>query len=514
MTTDYLQPSQPDILEVISNLSSDEVFTPPKVANAVLDLLPPEVWTDPTLRWLDPGCKTGIFPREITKRLMVGLADAIPDEGKRLKHILTEMVFAIAITEITGMMSRRTLYCSKDASSEFSAVRFAKPSGNIWHERVEHSFGDKGRCVECGGTKKQLEAAGRDNNAYGLVHESGRQEIEKEMSMKFDVIVGNPPYQMDADVEGQNITPLYDAFVKQAIDLNPRYITMVIPSRWTAGGKWLDGFRKQMLEDGRMREMIDFPNAEEVFPGIGKSIRGGVMYFLWNRDHPGACRTITRRGDDAFGPVDRKLDEFDIFVRDSRALPILHKVLDKGEPSVLDLVSARDPFGPALSSNFTGYRKNDKKQVGDLKLYMNHGTTRVQKWVDPEKVTKNHALVKKWKILVPKAGSDGGQKLPDVVLGVPIVAEPKSVCTLTYLCVGPFDTEAECESATSYLRTRFARFLISLRKISQDSTQKTYSWVPQQEWDRTWTDAELYKKYGITTDEQAYIEMMIKEMTA
>lgn len=512
MSSTYLQPRQPDILEVISNLSNDEVFTPPKVANAVLDLLPAQVWSDPSLRWLDPGCKTGIFPREITKRLMLGLAEAIPDEQARLEHILKNMVYAIAITKKTSMMSRRTLYCSKDASGAHSAVKFGTQQANVWHRRVEHVFDAKGKCVECKGTKEQLEVDGRDNNAYGFVHQQGRKQIAEEMEMKFDVIVGNPPYQMDADIEGQNITPLYDSFVEQAIALNPRYISMVIPSRWTAGGKWLDGFRERMLGDDRLRVMVDFPNAEEVFPGVGKSIKGGVMFFLWDRDNPGPCATTTRRGEVVFGPVDRALDQFDIFVRDSRALPILQKVLRKKEPSFSELVSMRDPFGPALSSNFTGYRKGDHREPSDLKLYMNVGSKRVQKYVDHELVTKNHALVKKWKILIPKAGSDGGQKLPDVVLGVPIVAEPRSVCTLTYLCVGPFDTKAECQSATSYIQTRFARFLISLRKISQDSTQKTYLWLPRQTWDRTWTDAELYKKYGITKDEQTYIEMMIKEM--
>ena len=513
MTVEYLRPSQPDILEVISNLSSDEVFTPPKVANAVLDLLPPEVWTDPNLRWLDPGCKTGIFPREITKRLMVGLADAIPDEGSRLQHILKEMVFAIAITEITGMMSRRTLYCSKDASSEFSAVRFSGKSGNIWHERVEHKFDPKGRCTECGCNKDQFGASSRENNSYGFIHEQGRELSVKEIGMNFDVIVGNPPYQMDADAEGKNVNPLYNTFVEQAIALRPKYITMVIPSRWIAGGNGLDDFRDTMLRDSRLRKMIDFPNAEEVFPGIGKSIRGGVQYFLWDRDNPGNCATTTRRGDESYGPIDRELNEFDVFVRDSRALPILHKVLAQAEDSFSQLVSTRDPFGPQLQSNFTGFRKNDKKQPGDIKLYMNQGATRLQKWVSPDRVTRNLHLVSKWKVLIPKAGSGGGQRIPDPVLGVPIIAEPQSCGSATYLAVGPFKNKSEAESCASYLRTRFARFLISLRLISQNSTGKSYEWVPLQNWDQTWTDVELYRKYGITADEQAYIESMIKEVT-
>lgn len=508
----YTQSSQPDVLEVIANLSNEAVFTPPRVVNAVLDLLPEHVWTDPDLRWLDPGSKTGVFPREITKRLMAGLTDAIPDEQERLAHILKDMVFAVATESVTALMSRRTLYCSKDATSELSAVQLPRSEGNVWHQRVEHDFDTKGRCNECSGTKAQLEQLGRDNKAYGLIHKHGRTLIAKEIDMKFDVIVGNPPYQMDADAEGQNVAPIYDSFVQEAIKLNPKYLAMIIPSRWLAGGKWLDTFRDQMLKDKRIRKMVDYPNAAELFPGV--QIKGGVLYFLWDRDNPGFCSATTRRGDDFIGPIERTLDQYDVFVRDARALPILEKVVKKNEQSFSDLVSTRDPFGPALSSNFTGYRKNDEKQEGDLKLYMNHGTKRVTKWIAPTHVTKNEHLVKKWKLLVPKAGSDGGQKLPDVVLGQPLISEPGSVCTLTYLAIGPLATKAETQSVESYIRTRMFRFLVSLRKVSQDTTQKVFTWVPQQAWDREWTDAELYKKYGITKDEQEYIESMVKEMPA
>jgi site-specific DNA-methyltransferase (adenine-specific) len=508
----YTRPSQPDVLEVIANLSNDAVFTPPRVVNAVLDLLPEHVWHDPTLRWLDPGSKTGVFPREITNRLMIGLAQVMPDENERLTHILSNMVFAIATEEVTSMMTRRSLYCSKDATSPQSAVQLATPSGNVWHKRTQHSFDAKGRCTECGGTKAQLEQPGRDNRAYGFIHEEGRKQIAKEINMKFDVVVGNPPYQMDADAEGQNVVPIYDSFVQEAVKLNPRYIAMIMPSRWLAGGKWLDAFRDQMLNDSRIRKMVDYPNAGELFPGV--DIKGGVLYLLWDRDNPGSCSATTRRGDDVVGPIDRHLSQYDVFVRDARALPILEKVLGKKEASFSELVSTRDPFGPALSSNFTGYRKNDKKKEGDLKLYMNQGGSRVTKWVGPELVTKNEALIKKWKVFIPNAGSDGGQKLPDVVLGTPLVAEPGAVCTLTYLFIGPCSTKSEAVSIDSYVKTRFLRFLVSLRKLNQHTTRSSYTWVPQQTWDRTWTDAELYKKYGITKEEQAYIETMVKEMQA
>jgi site-specific DNA-methyltransferase (adenine-specific) len=507
MSANYLSPNQPDILEVISNLSSDEVFTPPKVANAVLDLLPDELWRDPNLRWLDPGCKTGIFPREITKRLMVGLTEVIPNESARLEHILKNMVFALAITDLTSMMTRRTLYCSKDASSPFSVYKFATASGNVWHERVTHNFDPKGRCLECGGTSDQLEVAGRDNYAYGFIHSAGIASITKEIEMKFDVIVGNPPYQMDGGGGGTNATPLYDVFVQQAKVLNPSYIAMIIPSRWMAGGRGLEEFRAEMLTDQRIRKLVDFPNASELFPGV--EIKGGVCYFLWDRNKSGTCEMTIVRGDERHGPEERNLGEFDVLVRDSRALSILRKVLKKNEASFSDLVSGDTPFG--LASNFKGYRKGERKS-GDIKLYLNEGGARVEKFMPGDEITKSSGIVQKWKVLVPKAGSDGGQKIPDSVIGIPFIAGPKSACTQTYLFVGPLDSKAAASSVHAYMQTKFVRFLVSLRKISQDAMKSVYTWVPQQNWDHDWSDLELYKKYGITKDEQTYIEMMIKEM--
>lgn len=507
MTTDFLTPAQPDILEVISNLSNDEVFTPPRVVNAVLDMLPESVWNHPALRWLDPGCKTGVFPREITKRLMKGLATVIPNESDRLDHILKNMVFAIAITEITSLMARRTLYCSKDAGGEHSAVEMASGKGNIWFERVEHSFVN-GRCSECGGTESQLEREGRDNYAYGFIHEGGRAQIEKEMDMKFDVIVGNPPYQMD-DEGGHRPVPIYNRFVEIAIGLNPKYVAMITPSRWMAGGLGLKGFREDMLSDARIRRLVNFPVASELFGGV--EIKGGVCYFLWERDHPGLCSVTTSRNGRVSGPVERDLGQFDVFVRDSKALPILQKVITNDYERFSDLVASVRPFGDKLRSNFKGFTAT-REHSSFIKLFMNEGHLRRQNWVDPAFVTNNNSLARAWKVYLPKAGSDGGQRIPDQVLGKAFIGPPKSVCTETYLAIGPFSSESSAQSAESFLRTRFARFLISLRKIAQDNVPSTFVWVPQQNWDRTWTDEELFKKYKITKEEQAYIAEMVKEM--
>jgi site-specific DNA-methyltransferase (adenine-specific) len=498
--------SQPDILEVIADLSNDEVFTPPKIANAVLDQLPDSVWENAEFRWLDAGCKTGVFLREITKRLMVGLQEKFPNEQSRLEHILRKMIFGLAVTDLTAMMSRRTLYCSKDASSEHSAVKMPSTDGNIWFNRIEHLYSG-GKCKECGASRADMEKPGKDNYAYAFIHESGLGKVEKEIEMKFDVIVGNPPYQMEGGGGGTNATPLYDLFVQQAMALNPKYISMIIPSRWMAGGRGLDQFREMMLNDKRIRVLVDYPNAGELFPGV--DIKGGVCYFLWNRDKAGNCDVTLVRGEERFGPVPRELNEYDIFVRDSRALEILRKVRAKGEPTLENIMSGDTPFG--LASNYRPLREGTK-HAGEIKLHAVKAGTRLEAWIPRETITKNVGLIDCWKVLIPEAGSDGGAKIPDSVLGKPLVAKPASVCTQTYLVAGPFNSEIEAQNAAEFFTTRFARFLISLRKISQHALRSTYSWVPIQDFTKTWSDEELFLKYKISKAEQTYISEMIKEM--
>jgi site-specific DNA-methyltransferase (adenine-specific) len=508
MPAEYLLANQPDILEVIANLSNDAVFTPPRVVNAVLDLLPAEVWTDPSLRWLDPGAKTGVFPREITKRLMVGLADAIPDEEARLEHILKEMVFAIATEEITGMMTRRSLYCSKDASSVHSVADFDGPDGNVWWKRVKHSWDGEGKCSECRGNREQLLQPGIDNKAYGLIHADGRKMLEKEMNMQFDVVVGNPPYQMDSGGHGSQALPIYQMFVDAAIALNPRYISFIVPSRWMAGGFGLSDFRGAMLSDKRLRKLVDFPDSGDVFPGV--QIKGGVCYFLWDRDNPGTCSCSLIRGGAVVESKDRQLDEYDVFVRDAKALEILRKVRARTSATVVDLVSGVQPFG--IPSNFTKFR-DVKKNDDDLELFMMQANKRVTKWIAADDVPRASHLIGSWKVLVPEAYG-AGEATPHQILGQPVIAGEGSVCSHSYICIGPFFSRQEAQSFESYLRTRFFRFLVSLRKITQHAARGTYEWVPLQSWDRTWTDEELYEKYGVTPDEQAYIESIVKEMAA
>lgn len=502
--------NQPDILEVISDLSNDEVFTPPKVANAVLDLLPGEVWSNPDLRWLDPGTKTGVFLREVTRRLLQGLSTAIPDEEERLRHILTKQVFGVAITELTALMARRTVYCSKDASGPHSTIAMPTSAGNIWMKRVEHSYVN-GRCPECGASEALMERDNRENYAYGFIHQSSLAELDEEFGMKFEVIVGNPPYQMTGGGGGTNDTPIYHLFMNQAKSLDPRYISMIIPSRWMAGGRGLDEFRSEMLADDRIRHLVDYPNAAELFPGV--DIKSGVCYFLWDRDNRGSAQVTVVRGGAASGPDERDLNEFDVFIRDARAATILHKVMAKEEPSFEELLTGDTPFG--LASNFQGYARRDPKP-GEITIHASTTGRRHTGAMKRDEIRKNVHLIDAWKVLLPKAGpgNSGGHVLPDMVLGRPLVAGPRSVCTQTYIAAGPLDNKIAAESVEAYLKTRFLRFLVSLRKISQDAFRSHYRWVPQQTWDHPWTDEELYAKYDITEDEQAFIADMVREMTA
>lgn len=500
----------PDIMEVIADLSNDEVRTPPRVANEVLDLLPEEVWSNPDYRWLDPGTKSGVFLREATKRLMVGLVDQFPDEQLRLEHILNKQIFAVATTSLTGLMSRRALYCSKFADGSQSVVRMPTSDGNVWHQRAGHAFANQ-RCTECGANQDRFGKLDGENFAYGFIHGNGRKIIGEAFKMKFDVVVGNPPYQMEADSSGQNVNPIYNLFVETAIDLSPKHIAMVIPSRWMAGGKGLDDFRMKMLSSGKLEKLVDFPNATEIFPQV--DVKGGVCYFLWAASHSGACEYSSVRDGQKLGPHLRDLAEFDVLVRDERALPILKKVLGASDFSAgfSSLVSMRDPFGPKLSSNFTNYRKAGDDKPGDLLLHLIENGKRVERKIDSHFVTKNEQLVRHWKLFLPKAYG-AGESVPHQIIGVPEIGVPNSVCTMSYIVAGPFNSEAETKGARAYLHTRFARFLISLRKISQNTTSSVYSWLPQLDWTVDWTDEMLYAKYGITAEEQHFIAEMIKEM--
>jgi len=518
-----LRGRNPDVLTCIANLSNDEVFTPPELANRMLDTLTKawaanhngaNLWSDKTLKFLDPFTKSGVLLREITSRLTKGLVTEIPNLDERVNHILTEQVFGIGITHLTSLLARRSVYCSKHAQGNHSIAKgFDTDAGNIWFERTEHVWVD-GKCKYCGAGQRTFgRGEGLETHAYAFIHTEDVKTRLAELfggDMQFDVIIGNPPYQMTGGGGGTNDSPIYDLFVRQAMRLEPRFLSMVIPSRWMAGGRGLGEFRAKFLGDRRVRALVDYENAKEVFPTVG--IGGGICYFLWDRDSPGLCECTFHRNGMTSGPYLRALDEFDVFVRDKRAVDILHKVVAAGGQPFEELVSGDTPFG--LATNFSDYARNVAPKDGQVRLYANIGTTRVNGAMARKKIIKNSHLIDVWKLFLPVAGSGRERERSgvDLVLGPPIVGEPRSVCTQTYLVAGPLNSKVEALSVASYLRTRLVRFLVSLRKPAQHVFRGMYRWVPVQSWDRTWTDAKLYKKYGITTDEITFIESMIRPM--
>lgn len=544
-----LRNRNPDVLKCIANLSNDEVFTPPEFANQMLDRIAEawadahggaDIWSNKSLRFLDPFTKSGVFLREITSRLIDGLEAEFPDLEERVDHILTEQIFGIGITTLTSLIARRSIYCSKWANGKHSVAKsFTTDDGNIWFEPVQHTWVDatefidtadasgnpirkgvNGRCLYCGASQKTLDRAeDLETHAYAFIHTDNIESFVAELfgeHMQFDVIIGNPPYQLDDGGHGTSAAPIYQKFVEQAKKLNPRLLTMVIPSRWFAGGKGLDEFRESMLTDDRVRSIDDFLSAADVFPGVG--LKGGVCFFLWDRDNPGACRVTTHHKDEEPSTATRRLLEpgADVFIRFNEGLSILKKVVavETGQTETLDLpeskrferlVSSRKPFG--LVTTFKG---KTTQSDGDLLIYQNGGTG----YVPRTSIATGLDLIDKWKIYTGRAAPGTGNRdtYPHRIISTPFIGEPGSVSSETYLCIGPFDSKSEAENALSYLCCRLTRLLILLHKPSQDTTRKVYTFVPTQDWTKAWTDEDLYEKYGITGEEIAFIEKLVRPL--
>ncbi|HWZ95339.1 MAG TPA: Eco57I restriction-modification methylase domain-containing protein [Opitutaceae bacterium] len=524
-----LRSRNPDVLTCIANLSNDEVFTPPEFANRMLDTLAEawaanhdgaNIWADKTVKFLDPCTKSGVFLREITSRLTKGLEQEIPDLEKRVDHILMKQVFGIGITQITSLLARRSVYCSKHATGKHSIVKsFTSDDGNIWFQRTKHKWaGD--RCKFCGAARSVFDRAkDLETHAYAFIHTDNIKARLSEIfggNMQFDVIIGNPPYQLNDDGFGTSAAPIYHHFVEQAKALEPRYLSLVIPARWFAGGKGLDEFRESMLADNRLRSIDDYLSAADVFPGVG--LKGGVCYFLWDRNNPGSCQVTTHFKDWPVSTASRPLLEngVDVFIRFNEGLSILKKVVavESGKSDSLSLpeskrfdqmVSSRKPFG--LDTMFKG---KAAKRAGDVMVYQNGGTG----YVARSSISTGKHFIDKWKIFTGRAAPGTGNRdtYPHRIISTPFVGEAGTISSETYLCIGPFDSKSHAESALSYLSCRLTRFLILLHKPSQDTTRKVYTFVPIQKWTRQWTDEDLYAKYGISKSEIAFIEKVVRPM--
>ncbi len=479
------------------------------------------IWEDHDVTFLDPFTKSGVFLREITRRLTEGLAEQLPDLEERVDHILTKQVYGIGITQLTALLARRSVYCSKDATGEHSiASSFDRDWGNIWFERTEHTWAG-GKCAYCGAGKAGYDREDElETHAYAFIHTTDIKTRLARMfgaDMQVDVIIGNPPYQLSTGSSGGagvQARPLYNVFVEQAKKLEPRMLAMITPSRWFSGGMGLDAFRASMLSDPRLRALEDFPDSNDVFPGT--QVKGGVSYWLWERDSPGDVRVTTHDKGSIVSTAVRPLLEpgVDVFIRYNEGVEILRKVArvergDGGESLSLPperqfrrLVSSIGAFG--LDSTFQGAKRRTGE---DLKVYRNGGIG----YLPREELAREQHAVDLWKVFIPRAGS-GSDSFPHPILGRPFLGEPGSISSWTYMYIGPFETAESASNVMSYIATRLFRLLVLLHKPSQDATPRVYTFVPVQDFSCPWTDGDLYAKYGITDDEIAFIESMVRPM--
>ena len=507
-----------DVLDCLANLSNDEVFTSPAVVNRMLDTLPEALWSDPNAKFLDPFTKSGVFLREIGKRLMKGLATVIPDPQERLDHILGQQLYGIAITQLTALMARRTLYCSKDTTELAHCLTdiFAQqgnPDGNIYFAPCEHTF-VKGKCSYCGATEREFGAEQRtalEQHAYLFIHNKNPYK-----EMQFDVIIGNPPYQMSDGSGGSSdsAVPIYNKFVEQAIMLNPRYLCMIIPSKWMVGGRGLKKFRENMVENKKIKILYDFENSKDCFPG--QNLDGGVCYFLLDREYKGKTDYIFRSNDGEEIKSKRflKNNYFEYIIRNNRVLSIIEE--SSSEESFSKIVSQVRPYGirgflfntperyPNSNLSFKPFEKA-------LKIYgvkgIKGGAKRIIGYISRDIVTNGFDSIDKYKLFFTTSYSTNAINPPEI-----IKAQPNEICTETFLLVGPFDTEKEQLNCLKYMNTKFFKFLLYLGKGTMHVTKSVFGLIPLQNFDEEWSDEKLYRKYGLTAEEIAYIEKMVRPM--
>lgn len=513
-TTNY----NPDVLTCLANLSNDEVFTPPGLVNNMLDLLPKELWSNPDATFLDPVSKSGVFLREIAKRLMTGLEKKIPNKQQRINHIFKNQLYGIAITELTALLSRRSVYCSKTANGKYAVADiFTTEQGNIYYERMQHTW-QNNKCTQCGASQEVYDRGDEaESYAYNFIHLGtdamhsvstffANKKTKKIENMKFDVIIGNPPYQLSDAGHGRSASPIYHKFVEQAKKLQPRYLTMIIPARWFAGGKGLDEFRNEMLNDKHIRKLVDFENSNDVFPGV--DVAGGICYFLWDKENAGTCEVTNYINGEA-KKTERVLNEFPIFIRHSQALPIIKKALAKKENSgkvLSEMVAPSKPFGMR-----TFYKPQSKgvpcwfiQKIG-------------LKYAKEEDVVDEYNLLDKWKLLLPAAPiagqTDFSKPIGFYYDGNIRIAKPGECCTESWIVGGAFKTKNEVESFKSYIYTKVVRFLLLQAVISQHVTRKNFVFIPDLgKYEGVYTDEMLCKRWGITKEEWAFIDSKIKDI--
>ena len=494
----------PDVLSCLANLSNDEVFTPPKLVSDILDMLPQELFASKETTFLDPVSKSGVFLREIAKRLMTGLESQIPNQQERINHIFENQLYGIAITELTALLSRRSVYCSKTANGKYSVCdNFETESGNIKFDYTQHTW-ENGKCIFCNASE---EVYSRDEqletHAYQFIHTN---KPEKIFNMKFDVIIGNPPYQLSDGGSGTGISakPIYNHFVEQAIKLNPNYLVMIIPSRWFAGGKGLNDFREKMLKDKRIVKIVDFMSSKDCFPGV--NIAGGVNYFLWEKSHNGICEIVNMNNGIGYS-AKRELNEFDVFIRDNKAIGIINKILSKDTELMVDKVLSRNPFG------FASKERGLTKVFPDcVKLISSAGAG----YVPRNNIKNNTNQIDRYKVTIGKVVPSNGEVDVSPEQGYKVITLPKiigknTIHTESYMLLSSFDNLNEAENFKEYMKLKLPRFLLKQTLSSMNISRGSFMFVPYLDYSRSWSNQDLYKYFDLNDEEVELVNYLMRD---
>lgn len=502
-----------------------EVFTSEREVNAMLDLVKQETERIDS-RFLEPACGTGNFLIEILRRKLKVVCSRYKKsqiEYEKYAFLAVSSVYGIDLLEDNVIECRQRLYdlfnndyfnlykkkcnesCRKTIQFLLSKNIICGDALTLKTNKGEPIIFSEWSLVSENLVKRRdfsfSEILDGHNKQTSLLFFSDGAEYDKENKMRFDVIIGNPPYQLNDAGNGKSAKPIYHYFIQQAKKLNPHYLTMIIPARWYAGGKGLDDFRQEMLNDDRIRILVDYSDSTECFPGV--DIAGGICYFLWEKDTKGDCiiKNI-HNGNEII--ASRPLNEFKTFIRHSSSVSIVKKAISLNEKTMNQYVSSRKPFGFP-----TNARPTNK---GDILFKWNDGDG----YIEREDILVGVDMIDEWKVITSKASYDHGG-LPDKdgmrrVFSKIDILPPKTICSETYIVVGSFKDKKVANNLRKYLYTKFVRFLVSQLSFSQDITKDRFSFVPMQDFSEEWTDEKLYKKYGLTTEEIAFIESMIKPM--
>lgn len=471
----------------------EEILDEPRFVEQ--DEITKEVFDNEDTRILEINSKTGLYPlyvaysvyrRKCEKYTRAELT--LDLKNKLWNDTIINNIFIICKTSMAKLITKRTLLGYKDGKIN------------------AHAFDDLVNQIE----NKKSNFITKVNN-YEFWNKKGD-------TMKFNAIVGNPPYNIIDGGGGSSSKPIYNNFVEAAINIEPTNISMIIPSRWFSGGKGLDDFRNMMLNDKRIRVLHDYINSKECFKTV--EIEGGVCYFLWTQNNEGTCKIINHLTDGTIKEQNRYLTDtkdIDVVIRDEESINILKKIKIKDSSSCSSIVWPRNAF--KVTKGIENYFTEEKT---DMKILVRFDNTRQIKYLDKNyKIAKNEKIASKYKLFVSKADGAAGQlgnPIPARIIGKAEFGDRNTICTETFLVFGPFETKEEMINANKYLKTKFARFLIGIRK-NKNMTADTYKFVPIQEFtnksDIDWTknikeiDEQLYKKYNLKEKEIKYIEHMI-----